>query len=371
MAPSKKKSLRHEINLSTWFAFLSNIDEETRTVYARALKQFCEVNGFKSLEDAAAFGDERHFSAFILNLKDRGAAPNTVRLYATGVRRFFEAVKRPLNPFDVKLAVPKRRQIRETNAIPPELVRDIILAAPQGKRLLLHFLWATGLRIGEALSLKKKDFSLDSYPAKLTVITEKTHKPRVVFIPEDLAKKLGEHLSKLSDDDYVFHVEDDVRKPLNRDKVGEMFRGVLARLEMLKRDSSGRGYKYTLHSFRRSYETTLASCGVHPMTIKFLLGHTQGVEDSYLRLSEKELAAEWQKAENALRLDLKQPINQDYVRQLEERLTHALERIIKLETLLLKSRDIELRTLTDELKAGDEVFKQEPSYVKLRKSSKI
>jgi integrase len=362
MAPSRKKGQRHEINLNMWFAFLSNIDEETRTVYARALKQFCEVNGFKSLEDAAAFGDERHFSAFILNLKDRGAAPNTVRLYATGVRRFFEAVKRPLNPFDVKLAVPKRRQIRETNAIPPELVRDIILAAPQGKRLLLHFLWATGLRIGEALSLKKKDFSLDSYPAKFTVITEKTNKPRVVFIPEDLAKKLGEHLSKLSDDDYVFHVEDDARKPLSRDKVGEMFRGVLARLEMLKRDSSGRGYKYTLHSFRRSYETTLASCGVHPMIIKFLLGHTQGVE---------ELAAEWRKAENALRLDLKQLVSHDYVKQLEERLTQAMERIIKLETLLLRSRDIELRTLADELKAGDEVFKQEPSYEKLRKSSKI
>jgi hypothetical protein len=48
-----------------------------------------------------------------------------------------------------------------------------------------------------------------------------------------------------------------------------------------------------------------------------------------------------------------------------------MERIIKLETLLLRSRDIELRTLADELKAGDEVFKQEPSYQKLRKSSKI
>jgi integrase len=367
MAPSRKKGQRDEINLSTWFAFLSNIDEETRTVYSRALKQFCEVNAFTSLEEAAALGNEKHFSAFILNLKDRGAAPNTVRLYATGVRRFFEAVKRPLNPFDVKLAIPKRRQVRETNAIPPELVRDIILAAPQGKRRLLHLLWATGLRIGEALSLKKKDFSLDSYPAKFTVITEKTNKPRVVFIPEDLAKKLGEHLSKLSDDDYVFHIEDDVRKPLNRDKVGEMFRGVLARLEMLKRDSSGRGYKYTLHSFRRSYETTLASCGVHPMTIKFLLGHTQGVEDSYLRLSEKELAAEWRKAENALRLDLKQPISHDYVKQLEERLTQAMERIMKLETLLLRSRDLEINKLTEELRAGDEVFKQEPSYPKLKR----
>jgi hypothetical protein len=79
------------------------------------------------------------------------------------------------------------------------------------------------------------------------------------------------------------------------------------------------------------------------------------------------------KAENALRLDLKQPVSHDYVKQLEERLTQAMERIIKLETLLLRSRDIELRTLTDELREGDEVFKQEPSYeqLKKRKSSKI
>jgi hypothetical protein len=103
------------------------------------------------------------------------------------------------------------------------------------------------------------------------------------------------------------------------------------------------------------------------MTIKFLLGHTQGVEDSYLRLSEKELAAEWRKAENALRLDLKQPISHDYVKQLEERLTQAMERIMKLETLLLRSRDLEINKLTEELRAGDEVFKQEPSYQKLKR----
>jgi len=236
------------------------------------------------------------------------------------VRRFFEAVRRPLKPFDVKLVAPKRRLSRETHAIPAELMHDVLLACPPRKRMLFHLLWTTGLRIGEALSLRKRDVDLGSSPPKLKVVSEKTNRPRVVFLPEDLAAKLRE-LAGLDDDAFIFHVECNAQRPLNLNKIGETFRRILLKVDKLKKDMSGRGYVYTLHSFRRAYETTLATCGVHPMTIKFLLGRSQGVEDSYLRLAEGDLANEWRKAENALRLDIKQPVDRDYMKQLEGKLT--------------------------------------------------
>jgi hypothetical protein len=42
-----------------------------------------------------------------------------------------------------------------------------------------------GLRIGEALALRKRDVDLSRYPALLYVVTEKTNKRQVVFLPED------------------------------------------------------------------------------------------------------------------------------------------------------------------------------------------
>ena len=44
------------------------------------------------------------------------------------------------------------------------------------------------------------------------------------------------------------------------------------------------------------------------MAIKLLLGHSQGVEDSYLRLSVNDLVAEWRKAEPNLRLDARSDV---------------------------------------------------------------
>ena len=52
------------------------------------------------------------------------------------------------------------------------------------------------------------------------------------------------------------------------------------------------------------------------MAIKVLLGHSQGVEDSYLRLSVNDLAAEWRKAEQNLRLDVRSAVDEAIARQL-------------------------------------------------------
>jgi len=166
------------------------------------------------------------------------------------------------------------------------------------------------------LSLRRRDIIFDDLP-RIRVITEKTSKPRVVFLPPDLAARMKEHIARLSEDDYVFHVSGNPQRPLNPNKAGETFRRALFKIDRLRRDASGRGYVFSLHSFSRSYETTPATAGVHLMTVKALLGHSQCVEDSYLRLDEKTLYNEWKKAAPLLRLDAKEMVP-DRVRELEE-----------------------------------------------------
>jgi predicted nuclease with TOPRIM domain len=134
----------------------------------------------------------------------------------------------------------------------------------------------------------------------------------------------------MNDDDYVFAISYDPRRPLNRDKVGFAFRQTLRKNGLLAKDQSGRGYTYSLHSFRRSYESNLARAGVHPMVIKFLLGHSQGVEDHYLRLDEKTLFNEWKKAEPILRLDVEEKETEGRVAELERQVEEMRQTISEL-----------------------------------------
>ena len=310
--------------IKIWQAFLANLDRETAEIYRRAVRMFCEHLGY-TLEAAATGARPDDIISFAAMLKNKGLASGTIRLYLSGVKKFYEACELPYSAVKLRLVAPKKRVERETYEIPRALAKEIILAAPPGKRPLFHFLWATGARIGEAVAVRKRDISLGE-TARVVIRTEKTNKPRIVFLPSDLVARLRPRLAKIGDDDLVFSTTHDPRRPLNPNKVGALFRLLLLRSGHLAKDSSGRGYTLSLHSFRRSYETNLARAGVHPMVIKYLLGHSQGVEDHYLRLDEKTLHNEWRKAEHLLRLDADAEVD-ERVASLEkqvEALTHVV-----------------------------------------------
>jgi integrase len=287
--------------IKVWQAFLTNLDQETAEIYRRAVRMFCDHLGY-TVEAAAEKARPDDIVSFAALLKNKGLASGTIRLYLSGVKKFYEACELPYSAVKLRLVVPKRRVEKETNEIPKDLVKEIVLTAPPGKRPLFHFLWATGARIGEALAVRKRDIALGE-TAKVVIRTEKTNRPRIVFLPSDLVARLRPRLERIGDDDLVFSTIHDPRRPLNPNKVGALFRLLLLRSGHLAKDNSGRGYTFSLHSFRRSFETNLARAGVHPMVIKYLLGHSQGVEDHYLRLDEKTLYNEWRKAERLLRLD--------------------------------------------------------------------
>jgi integrase len=320
--------------IKIWQAFLANLDRETAEIYSRAMRIFCEHLGY-TLEAAAEGARPDDIVSFAALLKNKGLASGTIRLYLSGVKKFYEACELPYSAMKLRLVAPKKRVEKETFEIPKALAKEIVLTAPSGKRALFHFLWATGVRIGEALVVRKRDVSLGDVP-KVVIRTEKTHRPRIVFLPSDLVARLRPRLAKIGDDDLFFSTIHDPRRPLNPNKVGALFRLLLLRSGHLAKDSSGRGYTLSLHSFRRGYETNLARAGVHPMVIKYLLGHSQGVEDHYLRLDEKTLYNEWRKAESLLRLDADAEL-EDKVKALEEQVKALTRDLVTLARKLGKA----------------------------------
>jgi hypothetical protein len=170
----------------------------------------------------------------------------------------------------------------------------------QNKRLLVWFLFSTGCRVGEALNLRIRDLDLDSDPARAEIETEKTLEKRVVFIPSDLAKALREWIKGKDSDSFVFHNERGPQYPLSINHVRAAFQSALKRLEALKRDKSGRGWEYSLHSLRKTFKTVLQNAGMDGLMIELLMGHDIGIEKHYYKPRIEEIAKEWKKYEKYL-----------------------------------------------------------------------
>ncbi|MEM2939476.1 MAG: site-specific integrase [Candidatus Bathyarchaeia archaeon] len=317
-----------DLSLSPWDVYLKNLDERTAENYRLAVRRFFEVVGRKDSYT------ENDVIFFINSLRDQGLASTTIRNMLAGVKAYFTINgDNRINWKFIKSFLPKKRVIRDARPIPRDVAREIVRAANGNRRLLFWFLWATGARIGEALALKRSDFDFSEEPAKVTIMTEKRMVPRTVFIPSDLAKALKNHLDRLGPDDYVFHVRDNPKKPLPVNKARKSFWGVLARLGLLQRDRSGKGYAYTLHSFRKNFETLLTQAGMNQMFLSILLGHDIGVKAAYFLPTEQEIKDEWKKYEHCLRLDIDQP-RPEQVEEINKRVKELEQQVEGLTNLL-------------------------------------
>jgi len=322
--PSNERSQAGNINVALWEEFLRAKSRATQRNYRDAVGLFLSVCGFKSFEDAASRAEEKHVIDFIRYLKDRRLSPMSIRLYYHGVKAFFELFDRPINWDRVANLLPAKRNVRLNEAVPREVVEGVLgqINNPV-KRLAIWLIWATGLRIGEALSIRARDLDFLTDPPKLTVLTEKTHEIREIPLPADIASALKRHIEqqRLRPDDFVFHPQNNPSRQLGLEKLRIAFRSALMKLGRLEKDRSGKGWRYTIHGLRRSYESNLVRAGVSPIFVAVLLGHRLGVEQHYLRLSYEDLVKEWRKAEPLLTLKHAVPVDiEERLRAVEESL---------------------------------------------------
>ncbi|MEM4544184.1 MAG: site-specific integrase [Nitrososphaerota archaeon] len=300
---SGRSGFSSDLDVSVWEDFLKAKSSATARNYRDAVRFFVNHFGFRDLGEAVSKADEQHVVEFIRALKDRRLSPMTVRLYFHGLKALLELFDKPINWNRVANLLPPKRRIRFGEAVPKDVVLQVLQQiGSEGKRLAVWLIWSSGLRIREALGLKVRDLDFTVNPPKLTAITEKTHEPREIPLPPDIAEALKEYIvrEKLDEEDYLFHPQGNKSRPLAPEKLRDAFKSALLRIGRLERDKSGRGWRYTIHGLRRSYESNLVRAGVSPLVVAILLGHRIGVETHYLRLSYEDIVKEWKKAENLL-----------------------------------------------------------------------
>ena len=157
-----------------------------------------------------------------------------------------------------------------------------------GKRdkALLTIIYACGLRIQEALSIRKKDFFADAI-----IVKGKGNKERQIPKLDIINKPVNEYLEycphPIMDNDFLF-----------LGKNGEVLNpGVFQRQVRYLRKMLGLSNNITPHSYRHSFATHLLNEGVDIRTIQALLGHKNlSTTQAYTNLDINKLRSEYNKS---------------------------------------------------------------------------
>jgi integrase len=163
------------------------------------------------------------------------------------------------NPQDIKqLLYFPRKVTEEKYPIKKQEIRDLVNAQGRHPKRQAFYLAcsSSGMRVGEALHIKKSDldFSLDRIMIRLKPEYTKTKTGRTTFVSKECEEKVMMYYDKLDDNDYVFtNSKGDFK---GRGRVEQTaLANALETLGYTERYSSNGFYKITSHSFRAFFFT--------------------------------------------------------------------------------------------------------------------
>ncbi|MFH1399100.1 MAG: site-specific tyrosine recombinase/integron integrase [Candidatus Woesearchaeota archaeon] len=216
--------------------------------------------------------DIKAYMAFLIS--DRGMAPSSVALAKAALKfYFYEVLKKNI----VNIKTPKMFKKLPVILTKEEVKRLIDSASTKKTRLILMLLYASGLRVSEAVSLKYGDLEPDDNFGWVRL--GKGGKDRMFLLNDRLVKELNRY-SKDNSGPYIF--SNALDEPISPRNVQKIVSKTAKKAGIKKR--------VTPHTLRHSFATHLLESGVSIRYIQELLGHSNlQTTQIYTKVSTDEL----------------------------------------------------------------------------------
>jgi integrase len=134
-----------------------------------------------------------------------------------------------------------------------EIIDERISLIPAGQnRMLMTFLWMSGVRISEAISLLKKDIDFQNGVMTVRWLKSKKYKNRIVPVHNRLLEILQYYVANLGYDEKVF--------PITRQRAFQIAKQYLS---------------ISPHQLRHSFAVNWLRCGGDIVTLRKVLGHSR------------------------------------------------------------------------------------------------
>jgi len=191
-----------------------------------------------------------------VNWLSKSIIPSTINTKFSALRGYFHYRGIKIYKEDIRqeIKLPKIPK-EEKHPLGLEEIRKILGEANFKKKALYLTLLSSGMRVGEAVQLKKKHFdtSEKQFMIKISANSTKTKAGRTVFISKEASDAVKPTLKRIEGDDLVFAKNNKPHYAVCCE--GMTFRRILKNTGLLESYESSRTNKITIHSFRSYFFT--------------------------------------------------------------------------------------------------------------------
>ena len=323
---SKSTYETYSISLSYFQTFLSESeyhDHNVETILAPLIEG--KINVYKLLDK---------FVGFLVD-GDRKLSYRSIYVYIAGVKSYLEYNDVDISPnkFKKMVTLPSKQK-RNKQPIDAEDIRTILSSCTNVRlKALLFVLASSGMRVGEALSLRNSDVTFVESPTKIYIRAEntKTKQERDVYVSDEASRELKRFIDSRYDakEEYrkypnhlIFPKRSIKRETVNIRmlyvRVHDQFTKLLEKVDMDKRNDGQLRRKVTFHSLRTFVKSTIAT---HTNTdfSEFYLGHSYSTYWNVKENEIKQLYLKCMKYLTFLDFSLVESIGKDFESKLEER----------------------------------------------------
>jgi integrase/recombinase XerD len=200
------------------------------------------------------------FLSYLKQEKKSGSA--TMNLVLSAIKHFYKEFLKLNLIIDIKL--PKKAKKIPIVLTPKEIVDLIENTANYRNKLIIEFMFSTGVRVSECVNMKITDLNFEEHTGN--VIGGKGNKDRIIILSkkwvEDYKKYLEEREKKIKSE-YLFC--SDSGKALSVDTIQKFLK--------ISASKAGITKKISPHKLRHSFATSLLENDVNIRYIQQLLGH--------------------------------------------------------------------------------------------------
>jgi integrase len=238
---------------------------------------------------------------FVIRLQKQGRAPKTIGAYIGALKGFLidSDVEVSGEKFKQKVVLPARYEVSTDRAPTQEEMKSILLRSKLATKTAIAILASSGMRLGELSQLKVENiqFGEAGHPSKIIIkpSTTKSRRRRLTFITTEATDLLREYLGqKISKPETILF-------PEGTDALYGRIINALQRTGLRqKSDSDSKRFELHPHCFRKYFFSNCLSAGIDRGLVESFMGHAFALDSNYLRMSDEELAKQYQKAADRL-----------------------------------------------------------------------
>ena len=287
-----------------------NFEKFSKENYHRNMEEI--VREFLKVDQSAIFNTLQEWVNF-----NKSKSPKTVTMWFSCLCKYLR--HRGVDLSNAKDHINFRSYIEEEKyPLSLDDIQKILSVAGYTMKLKLLTQLSSGMRRGEMLQLRRKDFIIDKrIIIKIPARIAKFNKARTTFVSSEVQKMLIPRLKKLNDNDFVFGSESVKDKNIG-DSYEQNLTRYLEKLSLDMRYESTGYHKINTHSFRAYFITKISR---HDENIAKKLAGQKGYMLQYDRMTDEEKLEKYIEFESDLYIYKQKPKSeeiQELTRKLEE-----------------------------------------------------